>query len=362
MNRQLLERNGMSARTSAGVPGRPRPARGSTVSGRALLVLFWFVVVSPLVTRSAALPAAEAAPNSSLFLAQAQPKKSARQLRLRGRDANSSGSSARAKPASRADSGDDAEDEDAATAESEKSPGFFRSLISGIREQAVWIVIALVCAIGGVLAWVLMGGRASSSAFDEELEDTGPAATPAGSGGQRSRYSTTKIQARDVNDRLALDSTEVETDREYALVVDEEALKKPEVDERTGQVYTDASEITKFLDERRFDEAYDTYTERLRGAEVVEFHSEVERTLSEHFLDSREFDKAARILEHHVATHAAADISPDTYFNLGYIHFFSQRAKKARRFLKLYVERENDPTRVERARRILDSLDEANAN
>ena len=351
MNRRLPDRTA-PCRTLQGIPGRPLLARSAVGNRRALVVLFSFaVVVSPLVTGRATLPAAETVSNSSLFLAQRQPKKSPRNL-LRGRTPG-------AESTSSAKSAEESEGEAPSKTGAGESSGFFRSLIRGIREQAIWIVIGLVCAIAGVLAWVLMG-RASAGTTEEELMFADPAAAPAG-GESRSRYSSTRIQAREVNDRLALDSTEVETDREYALVVDEDALKKPDVDERTGQVYADSSEITGLLGNRRFDEAYDTYTEQLGSAEVVEFHTEVEKSLSDHFLDSREFDKAARILEHQVATHAAADIDPDTYFNLGYIHFFNQKVKKSRRFLKLYVERESQPARVDRARRILEALDETSA-
>lgn len=350
--------------------GRLR-VRGHVGCARGRLVVLGFVIVAVFCTAlfstapstgPTALQAAETAPNSSLFLAQTQPKKSPRDLRLKTRKpASRSPAGARSPAAARStESNDDAKPEGEETERADKkSPGFFKSLIAGIREHAIWIVIVLVCAIAGVLIWVLMG-RGSTGAFEEELGEGGLAATPASSGREK-RYSTTKIQAREVNDRLALDSTEVETDREYALVVDEDALKKPEVDERTGQVYADSADISELLADEKFEDAYDTYAERLRSAEIVEFHSEVEKTLSDHFLDSREFDKAARILEHHVATHAAADIAPDTYFNLGYIHFFNQRVKKSRRFLKLYLERESDPTRVNRARRILDALDESSA-
>ena len=335
----------------------------------AVVLSLSLVIISPFATGRAALLAQatdllDGAPKPSLFLAQTQSKKSARDLRMgRGNRPSSRPGTTQNRTATKKpeDEKDPTAASDADKAASSDSPGGLQSIIRAIRDHAVWIVIGLVCAIAGVLAWVMMGGRSSTDDFDEELDGGGAAAATV-SGGRDKRYSTTKIRARDVNDRLAVDGTEVETDREYALVVDEDALKKPEVDERTGQVYADASAITDLLEEERFDEAYETYSDRLRGTEVVEFHSEVETKLSEHFLERRDFDKAARVLEHHVATHAAADITPDTYFNLGYIHFFNQRVNKSRRFLELYVEQETDAARSGRARKILAALDRSSAS
>ena len=224
-------------------------------------------------------------------------------------------------------------------------------------------VIALVCATVGVILWVLMGSS-SSGKIEKAFGEIGPSASPSGSSSSESRFSTTKIQAREVNDRLEVDATEVETDREYALVVDEEALKKPaadNVDEHTRQMYADSSEIDKLLEARKFDDAYEAYVGRIQNTGIVEFHSEVEKSLSDHFLSTREFDKAARILEHHVATHAADDIATETYFNLGYVHFFNKKMNKSRRFLKLYVEREENPGRIDRARKILSVLEQSSS-
>lgn len=356
MNQQLPDRNGDSRTRRRALSGW-----GSSGFARALVFAWGLAVFSTTATtRPGPLVAAEAGWNSSLFLAQTQPKNDRRRLRLPAGSNVRRTSSADSTTAAGTTKAGSTESDAAAKPEAEKSSRGF-SLVRWIREHAVWIVVALVCAIAGVVVWVFLGGRGSGGVFDEELEVDSSTVSAGSSGGGRSRYSTTRIHARDVNDRLGVDSSEVETDREYALVVDEEALKKPEVDERTGQVYADASDIEALIEERKFDDAFDTYTHRIRASEIVEFRSEVEKALSEHFLNSRQFDKAARILEHHITTHASADIAPDTYFNLGYIHFFSQRVKKSERYLKMYVERENDSARADRARRILDALEESSA-
>ena len=91
-----------------------------------------------------------------------------------------------------------------------------------------------------------------------------------------------------------------------------------------------------------------------------EFHDEVEHTLSEHFIRRSEFDKAARILEHHVATHSPEDVRAETYFNLGYLHVKTGTLKKSRRFFKLFVESNPEPVHAQRAERILQTLDSMN--
>ncbi|MEM7231045.1 MAG: hypothetical protein AAF517_02650 [Planctomycetota bacterium] len=179
--------------------------------------------------------------------------------------------------------------------------------------------------------------------------------------GKESKYSSTQIRAADVNERVGkgVEGQSIETDQEYALVVDEDALTAglPEVDESTGNAYAPEEDIRENLAKKDFDSAYDAYCAQIDTAAVSEFHSDVEHQLSEHFLGARQFDKAARILEHHVATHAKRDIVPQVYFNLGYLHVLSKTYNKSRRFFKLYCENEADPQRVDRARGILQSLD-----
>ena len=156
-----------------------------------------------------------------------------------------------------------------------------------------------------------------------------------------------------------MEGTEIETDREYALVVEEDALiaKAPEVDEHTGHEFEDDATIRTLLGDKDFIGAYREYCERLESDGASEFHADVEYALSEHFLEGREFREASHILEHHVATHAKQDVAPRVYFNLGYIHAVTGTYNKSRRFLRLFVDSESDPQFIARAKGILASLD-----
>jgi hypothetical protein len=245
--------------------------------------------------------------------------------------------------------------EKAEPAKEPRRKGVVGAIVGFIREYATWIIILLGAAILGVVAWAVLGGRARGAAEPPEELDTRKEARP----GKKTRFSSTKIQAAQVAARVGrgVETTEVETDREYALVVDEEALKMPplpeEIDGHTGKQYAEASEIKKCLEENRYDDAFDEYVRRVEEDGTLEFQAQIEESLSEHFIRSRELEKAARILEHHVATHASKDISSQTYFNLGYIHFVNKTPNKSRRFLKLFVEKEKNPAYRARAEKIL---------
>ena len=243
----------------------------------------------------------------------------------------------------------------------ESTGGFIGWLKDAIRSYALWIVLVLFACVAGVVTWMWIGGS-SEQPLEEAFTPLDSEEKGSGSNQKSTRYSTTKIKARDVNDRLegGVEETQVETDREYALVVDEDALKSnrtEEIDEHTGHAYADSAEIERLLDNKEFDAAFKTYVRHIEVEGEAEFHSDIEKTLSEHFLQHREFDKAARVLEHHVATHAPEDVSSETYFNLGYIHFFNRTMNKSRRFLKLFVENAKDAQHVDRAKKILRTID-----
>ena len=237
--------------------------------------------------------------------------------------------------------------------------GLLRRVVRFIRSNGVWIIGALVVALAAVGYWALRGGG--------DDDDDGETRT-ATRGSERSasgrRYSSTRISASDVNDRVeksSVEESEVETDREYALVVDEDALKMPPlpdevVDEHTGRQYAESGDIRKLLEASRFGDAYDRYVQRIERDTSLEFHSQLEQTLSEYFLRKREFDKVARILEHHVATHAEGDIDAQIWFNLGYAHVFRRQGAKSRRYFERFCEKETDPKRVARARRLIEQI------
>jgi hypothetical protein len=245
-------------------------------------------------------------------------------------------------------------------------------LVGWIKRHAYWVLGVLGAALIGILTWGFLAGgkkRRSGEAFLEAF-DRDEAALEKGAGsrskGDARKYSTTKIRAADVNARLSrtVSGTQVETDREYALVVDEEALKMPplpeQIDSRTGKRFADDAAIRQALSEKDYGKAYATYLQTIDADGALEFQGDLELALSEHFLRAREFDKAARILEHHVATHAVEDVHPETYFNLGYIHLLTKTLNKSRRYLKLFVESKAEPKHVDRARRILKRIENLN--
>ncbi len=304
---------------------------------------------------------AASASDSSVILAQAQPKNDRSRLPLkvnrpeaetrRRSDSSTNESSGGATTSANVSAGD--KSEESGEASSTKSKSFIASLRGWIKDYAMWIVVVLVGAAAGLILWLFLGRSAGSGelvGLGEEKEEKG-----------RRRYSTTKIRAGEVAERLEMEETEVDADREYALVVDEDALKKPplpeEIDANTGQVYADASTIEELLDRESFDDAYEEYERRIEEDGEAEFQSGVEESLGEQLLRRKSYEKAARVLEHHVATHAAEDVAPEVYFNLGYVHFFRNQHNKSKRFLKLYVERETDGQRATRAKKILTVLD-----
>ncbi|HVR74098.1 MAG TPA: hypothetical protein VMT52_07195 [Planctomycetota bacterium] len=257
--------------------------------------------------------------------------------------------------------------------EAEKDSGsMVDRMVSFIRNYATWILVVLGGALLGVLAWAWLGSRgkrAAESPFAElglAEETRGRPATGLSSG----RYSSTKIQAADVSNRIAgsVKTTEVETDREYALVVDEEALKMPPLPEgaedsghhRTGSSAGgrggDPSAIQRLIDAGDYHGAYEEYVRHIDAHAAASLKVDVERALSDHFLRARDLEKAARVLEHHVATHAKTEVHPEAYFNLGYIHFMNRTFAKSRRFLKLFVEAERNPMYRNRAIKILEKM------
>jgi hypothetical protein len=250
--------------------------------------------------------------------------------------------------------------------------GLGDQVVNFIRSNATWILASLGAALLGVLGWAYLGSRRSKpvkkSARGKRPTSTEPPGSTAALHTQR--FSSTKIQAADVNDRLAttVKTTEVETDREYALIVDEDALKMPPLPEnteeyrgvRSHEVETrapgDASVIEALLAESNHQAAYKEYDRHVKADRAVTFKGEIEKRLSDQLLRGRELKKAAYVLEHYVATHGKKNVVPETFFNLGYIYFINQSLAKSRRFLKLFVETEKNPELVERATKILDKI------
>ena len=136
------------------------------------------------------------------------------------------------------------------------------------------------------------------------------------------------------------------------------AHQRPPVPEEAGpRKKIDAAPLEDLISKRNFDEAYRQYVHGIGSDARAEVSAVVERRLGDHFLEKGDLEKAARILEHHVATHSSEEIEPVTYFNLGYLYFRSKTLNKSRRYFRMFVERHKDPVQVDRARKLLQRLD-----
>jgi hypothetical protein len=259
-------------------------------------------------------------------------------------------------------SSDDTDADAAKPASKGGDVGLIAGMRAFVRENALWIFGGLGAGLAGALAWMFIAGKKKSSGAEDVLERLDDDDRKARRRSRSAdRFSSTRIRARDVQDRLGstVGGTEIETDREYALVVEEGALhaEAPKLDAHTGRTYTPDREIREAIGKRDFAGAWQRYCELVDDDGSREFQDDVEFSLSEHFLREKEFGKAARILEHHVATHARQDIKPEVYFNLGYIHILRKTYNKSRRFLRLYMEVERSPKHRARAQGILDTLE-----
>jgi hypothetical protein len=234
---------------------------------------------------------------------------------------------------------------------------FVSSMVRFIKTNAVWILAALGAALAAVVCWALLTGREKPGAAEDAFASLGLEEKPAAKAS--TRYSSTKIQAADIHDRLArnVKTTEVETDREYALVVDEDALKMPPVPEDpAGSAAMDAAPVRRLLEAKNLQGAFEEYVRQTQAHTRAPFEKDVELQLGEGLLRSRDLDRAARVLERHVATRQRSDVQPETFFNLGYIHFLNKTYARSRKYLDIFVEVEKNPVYVERARKILARL------
>jgi hypothetical protein len=265
-------------------------------------------------------------------------------------------------PAAPAAESPEAEEAADATAGDAGEP-FAQKIVRFIRGYALWIIAVLAAAFFVIAGWAWLASRKGGGTNDMAEIGLGEQAPRPATPPSR-RFSSTKIAAADVNRRLsgAVTTTEVETDREYALVVDEEDLKMPPLpEEEAAAQQADSPAIEKLLAAKDLDGAYKEYQRQVDRSGSLIFDPRVEMALGDHLLRSRDHEKAARVLEHHVATQDEKDVRPDAYFNLGYIHFMNGTMKKASRFLKLFIKIEKNPVHVDRARRILAKIESASS-
>ncbi|HZN57170.1 MAG TPA: hypothetical protein VFD71_03765 [Planctomycetota bacterium] len=244
----------------------------------------------------------------------------------------------------------------------EASGSWMDNLVDFIRDNAMTILIALGALLLVVLGWMFVASRKKSGNGQDPFAELGLGEAPRSASGMTDtkRFSSTKIHASDVNSRVSgsVTTTQVETDREYALVVDEEDLKMPPLPEEVegGPHAGDAKAIRELIDTRDYDGAFREFLRQVKANSSTGFEGDVERVLGEHLIRSKEYAKATQVLEHHVATRPKADVKPEIYFNLGYLHFQQKTLAQSRRYLDLFVKTETNPIFVTRAKKILTQI------
>ena len=234
--------------------------------------------------------------------------------------------------------------------EAAQAPG----LAGWIRQNWEWVVgLPLgVAALG--LSWFLLAGKRRKEDGVGALLKPISAGSESGNEGTE-RFSSTRIRAADVDTRLSgsLDGEEVETDQDYALVVEEGALSATDPQDAGSPEEV----IDAYLQGEDFVAAYETYARLLEEASSTRLDSGLEQRLGESLVANGQVEKAVTVLEHHIATHPADEIEATAYFNLGYSHFHSRHLEKSRKFFGLFIDAEEDETRRERARAILAAME-----
>ncbi len=246
-----------------------------------------------------------------------------------------------------------------ASGEAPARPG--RGVVQFVRAYGVWIVAGLGAVIAAVVIWAVVDARRKGVPVLADAGGLGfeSAARKAASSSGVKRYSSTRIRKSEVAGRAGKEvtETEVETEREYALVVDEEALKlPPRPDAADSAVSADPAKVRELVDAKKYREAYAEYEKQTSGRRLA-FPGDLEAALGEGLIRIKEYAKAAAVLERHVGSHPQGEVKPETYFNLAYAHFMNRGLEKAKRFFEKYVSVEKNPALAERAKRVLERLD-----
>jgi len=226
--------------------------------------------------------------------------------------------------------------------------GLVGKLVDFVVGHAVWIVVLFALGLGAIIFITLRGDRSEIPA--EAIVDRHHLAGTALAAEEGPRRSLTPTPAAPAGPT---------GEREYALVVNQEDLKKPPLPQESAPArkIADCGPLQELLARDNFDDAYRQYLERIEADGQISFQPEIERRLGDHFLKAGDLEKAARVLEHHVATHTGGEIEAETYFNLGYIHFKGKTLNKSRRYFRLFVERQSDPTLAARGMKLLARLE-----
>ena len=246
-------------------------------------------------------------------------------------------------------------------AEEAGSKDLVGTIVDFIVGHAVWIVGVIALGLGLVIWLTIRGVRRKEA--EEEMESGHDAHTPHGHAHVHAH--THPPVDEDEGPRRVLVGAGAPAaapdteEKDYALVVKQEDLAMPPVPEESAPARrkVDSAAIEEMIGKKDFEGAYRQYVERISGDGRSEVKADVERRLGDYFLQKGDLEKAAKVLEHHVATHAVEEIEPVTYFNLGYIHFRGKTLAKTRRYFRLFVERHKDPAQVDRARKLLSKLE-----
>jgi len=225
-------------------------------------------------------------------------------------------------------------------------------LIKSLGDNALIIVVILIPVVG-ILIYIALRGTPATDEDEQARENRVVVRIP--SAEEEEEEGPRRVLS---GSSAALARAE-EVEREYALVVKEEDLQMPplpEEEELSGKK-ADSASILELMKNKDYDGAYRKYKECIKRNVKAELNPQLECQLGEHFIRSGKIERAARILEHHVANHSPNEIDSETYFKLGYIHFRSKTFNKSRRFFRLFVQHHKDPAQVERAKKILERLE-----
>ncbi|MBI4587045.1 MAG: hypothetical protein HY717_23785 [Planctomycetes bacterium] len=222
-----------------------------------------------------------------------------------------------------------------------------------IIRYSIWIVAATGSILAGVLVYFFLTSRGQKAA-ETEPEEIAPPRPPRRDEDEGPRRVLVDRETGKPKDMPQRDESE------YALVVDKADLEKgtPPGAEAHGEKHAASEEsIRACIEKGNFHEAYDQYAHWIRDHTGMIFKPELERRMGKFFIKTEDFDKAAYVLEHHVATQPATTIEPEVYFDLGYIHFKRKTLNKCQRFFRLFAENEGDPAQRQRARNVLSRLE-----
>ncbi len=243
---------------------------------------------------------------------------------------------------------------DASGASASREKGLLGRIVQFVMQYKWWILGAVGTGfLGSLLFLIWSGQRQAAEEYEEETVDLIPLPRDRDDEDEGPRRVLIDPETGKPKDLPSRDESE------YALVVDEEELHLPHDGTSSGEYEKVVLKVHELVQQKRFDEAWEKYVERIEGHRAAGFHPALERRLAKYFLKQKEYGKAATILEHHVATQPATEIEPEIYFDLGYAYFKERALDRSRHFFGLFAEKERNPAYSDRARRLVESLEKA---